>query len=61
MKRYAVTIPMMGPFDEFRYNNHLVLTCGARSPLPALALPAWSGAEDREEVRVTVGGRDVPW
>lgn len=60
-KRYVVTIPMMGPFDWIRFNDHCVITGGARSPLPAIALPLWSGAEDREEVRVSVGGRDVPW
>lgn len=61
VKRYAVTIPMVGPFDSLRFRDHLVITCGARSPLPAVAFALWSGTEDAEEVRVTVGGRDVPW
>lgn len=61
VKRWAVTIPMMGPFDSLRFKNHLVITCGARSPLPAIALPMWDGDEDAEAVRVSVGGRDVPW
>lgn len=59
-REWIVTIPMLGPFDWMRYRNHAVLTCAARSPLPAVALPVWTDDEDVAKIRLSVNGRDVP-
>lgn len=61
VRKFLVSIPMQGPFDWMRINNHCVITCGARSPMPAVALPIWRDQYDKAPIRVRLGGRDLPW